>query len=242
MIKGILFDKDGTLLKFDELWSEATKKVIPEFLNEIGILTDEENISKAVKAVGKSIAAMTYFDMTKAILKCFGIKTNQKKIQGYSKKLEKLYFEEVTKSTANIIPTANLHKLFNWIFEKKIIVGLATADTRQTAVKCLDRLGIISFFSYIGSDDGRLKPKPSSDIIEDFKNKFGINSDEIMVVGDTVTDMQFAKNGGAVAVGVLSGVGKEEELKKNADFILDNAEQLIYNWKKIDISQERTAL
>lgn len=25
MIKGILFDKDGTLLKFDELWNEATK-------------------------------------------------------------------------------------------------------------------------------------------------------------------------------------------------------------------------
>lgn len=27
MIKGILFDKDGTLLKFDELWNEATKKL-----------------------------------------------------------------------------------------------------------------------------------------------------------------------------------------------------------------------
>ena len=91
------------------------------------------------------------------------------------------------------------------------------------------------FFSYLGSDDGRLRPKPQIDIIEDFKSKFGINYDEIMVVGDTNTDMQFAKNGGALAVGVLSGVDGEEELNKNADLILDDVSQLIYNWKKIDV-------
>lgn len=31
VIKGILFDKDGTLLKFDELWNEATKKCCSRF-------------------------------------------------------------------------------------------------------------------------------------------------------------------------------------------------------------------
>ena len=47
--------------------------------------------------------------------------------------------------------------------------------------------------------------------------------------------MQFAKNGGALAVGVLSGVDGEEELNKNADLILDDVSQLIYNLKKIDV-------
>ena len=68
MIKGILFDKDGTLLKFDELWNEATKMVMPKFLHKIGIDADEENVSMAVKSVGNSIAAMTYRDMTKAVI------------------------------------------------------------------------------------------------------------------------------------------------------------------------------
>jgi beta-phosphoglucomutase-like phosphatase (HAD superfamily) len=42
VIKGILFDKDGTLLRFDELWDEATKMVMPKFLNKIDISADEK--------------------------------------------------------------------------------------------------------------------------------------------------------------------------------------------------------
>ena len=38
-----------------------------------------------------------------------------------------------------------------------------------------------------------------------------------------------------MAVGVLSGVDGEEELNKNADLILDDVSQLIYNWEKIDV-------
>lgn len=239
MIKGILFDKDGTLLKFDELWNEATKMVMPKFLNKIGISADGKNISRAVKAVGNSIAAMTYRDMARAVMEVFKIEASDEKLNFYSKQLENLYFIEVTKSTANIIPTADLDKLFKWLSDRKLIVGLATADTKQTALKCLDRLGIRHFFSYVGSDDGVLKPKPSSDIIEDFKRKFGINSDEIMVVGDTNTDMQFAKNGGALAVGVLSGVGEKEELKESADFIIADVGQLMHDWKNIKIQESR---
>ena len=78
MIKGILFDKDGTLLKFDELWNEATKMVMPKFLHKIGIDADEENVSMAVKSVGNSIAAMTYRDMTKAVIEFFEIEADDK--------------------------------------------------------------------------------------------------------------------------------------------------------------------
>ena len=213
MIKGILFDKDGTLLKFDELWNEATKMVMPKFLHKIGIDADEENVSMAVKSVGNSIAAMTYRDMTKAVIEFFEIEADDKMLSLYSKQLEELYFEEVTKSTANILPTADLDKLFKWLSDRKLIVGLATADTKQTALKCLDRLGVRHFFSYVGSDDG--------------------------VVGDTNTDMQFAKNGGALAVGVLSGVGEKEELKESADFIIADVGQLMYSWKNIEIQESR---
>ena len=91
MIKGILFDKDGTLLKFDELWNEATKMVMPKFLHKIGIDADEENVSRAVKAVGNSIAAMTYRDMTKAVIEVFEIEADDKMLSLYSKQLEELY-------------------------------------------------------------------------------------------------------------------------------------------------------
>lgn len=71
MIKGILFDKDGTLLKFDELWNEATKNVVPGFLNEIGIDADKKNVLKAESAIGKSIACNDLLRYDKCSFKSF---------------------------------------------------------------------------------------------------------------------------------------------------------------------------
>ena len=36
-IKGILFDKDGTLIDFFSLWLAAAERAIPEFLAEQGL-------------------------------------------------------------------------------------------------------------------------------------------------------------------------------------------------------------
>lgn len=47
-----------------------------------------------------------------------------------------------------------------------------------------------------------------------------------MVVGDSPTDMEFAHNSGALAVGVLSGVGSREELKGMADILIPSVDVL----------------
>lgn len=49
-----------------------------------------------------------------------------------------------------------------------------------------------------------------------------IAPENILVVGDTINDMNFAHNGGAIAVGVLSGVSSREQLAPAADYILDS--------------------
>jgi phosphoglycolate phosphatase-like HAD superfamily hydrolase len=45
-------------------------------------------------------------------------------------------------------------------------------------------------------------------------------------VGDSPTDMEFAHNSGALAVGVLSGVGSREELKGMADILIPSVDVL----------------
>lgn len=50
--------------------------------------------------------------------------------------------------------------------------------------------------------------------------------EEVMVVGDSPTDMEFAHNSGGLAVGVLSGVGSREELKGMADILIPSVDVL----------------
>ena len=52
-----------------------------------------------------------------------------------------------------------------------------------------------------------------------------------MVVGDSPTDMEFAHNSGALAVGVLSGVGSREGLKGMADILIPSVDVLDQIWK-----------
>ena len=47
MIKGILFDKDGTLIDFFSIWPEIGKRVIPAFLTLNGI--EDKKIEEVVK-------------------------------------------------------------------------------------------------------------------------------------------------------------------------------------------------
>ena len=46
--------------------------------------------------------------------------------------------------------------------------------------------------------------------------------ENILVVGDTINDMNFAHNGGSIAVGVLSGVSSRKQLAPAADYILNS--------------------
>jgi phosphoglycolate phosphatase len=51
-IKGILFDKDGTLIEFHSFWVQAAKRVVPEFLAENQISPDQKHVDVVMEAMG----------------------------------------------------------------------------------------------------------------------------------------------------------------------------------------------
>jgi len=69
---------------------------------------------------------------------------------------------------------------------------------------------------------GDMPLKPDGRIISRAAAQWHIAPENILVVGDTINDMNFAHNGGAIAVGVLSGVSSREQLAPAADYILDS--------------------
>jgi phosphoglycolate phosphatase-like HAD superfamily hydrolase len=121
----------------------------------------------------------------------------------------------------------DLKILFSKLRSGGMKVGMATADNEQSAMHLVNKLDLSHQFDFIGSNDGTMKPKPHKDMCLKFCSMYGFKPYEVAVVGDSYNDMIFARNSGALAVGVLSGVSSKINLKDVADIILPSVESLL---------------
>lgn len=227
MVKGILFDKDGTLIDFYELWLGAAKWAVPRMLEENDVSRElEQYILETIGVRNEyvdpegALAYKTYFEIAEDI--CIAL--NQKNIQierhQIREQLEHLFSEYAQSDVAVYKETADLQWLMKELKVRGIRIGLATADTPVSAESCLKKLHIMQYFDYIGADDGKRKPKPEKDMFQEFAGKYQFLPSEIMVTGDTFNDMLFAKRCGGISVAVLSGVSSKKDFETSSDYIL----------------------
>ncbi|USK33446.1 HAD family hydrolase [Bacillus sp. F19] len=230
-IKGILFDKDGTLLQFGSIWIKVVEGVIDELLKMIGE-TGNCNLKKQLcLSIGLRdgevdekghLASGTTLDLANAFQEVL-----PKHIPSLQQWISENIFKKTKQSIEYVKPVCNLSSLFTAIKQKGVIIGIATADDYETTVLCLQHLGILDQIQFMGTSD-LYEKKPSSQVVEKFCEQFGLEKEEVAFVGDTVVDLKTAKNGKVrYGIGVLSGVGSERELQNLADFVIPNIEYLI---------------
>ena len=81
---------------------------------------------------------------------------------------------------------------------------------------------------YAKGETGDCPKKPAPDGVFAVLQPMGVAAENCLYVGDSGSDMQTAKNAGAVAVGVLWGFRDEEELRRDgADAIIADPAQLL---------------
>lgn len=253
MIKGILFDKDGTLIDFNALWLAAAHSVIHEFIGQLdsaagtgaawdiagrgmGALQFQKALQKELlEALGVfgdnidskgALAWKTYGEMAvdmNVVLRAHGIKAQNEWI---GQRISSLFDQYIQGPDAVFCPVTDLKRVMVDLKRRGLIIGLATADTKYSAQRCLEHLGIDGYFDYIGADDGVLAPKPQPDIFMDFAGRFHLQPSQIAVAGDTWNDMFFARRCQGLAIGVLSGTGRRGELEPMADYVLGSVGEL----------------
>jgi phosphoglycolate phosphatase len=76
------------------------------------------------------------------------------------------------------------------------------------------------------ADDG-IKAKPAPDMVMAICQRMDVEPCKVMVIGDTVADLQMARSAGAgYVIGVLSGVGSLANLTPLADILIDTIDTL----------------
>ncbi|WP_249872377.1 HAD family hydrolase [Oceanobacillus saliphilus] len=229
MIKGVLFDKDGTLVEFNSLWVNSTYTMIHSIVSKYMKKDIEETSQKIATAVGLTgnqvkedsiLAGKTSEDLAHVIANMLGADKN-----AIHEQVNQFYYQSVVENSDEIQAICDLPSLFKKLKKNGLKVGIVTADNADVTEYTIQKLGIERYVDFMGTADLYDK-KPGAEAMEVFCKKFNLQSDEIIHIGDTSVDMEFSKHG-LFGIGVLSGVSSEETLKQYTPYVIDSVAELI---------------
>ncbi len=224
--KAIIFDKDGTLLDFDSFWLTISYKAIGDILAAVKIeldLTEEIlsalGVKNKVTDINGVLCKGTYAQMGQAIyrgLKKYGCDITEEEairltVEAYHHNSEAGIVKPVCKDIFGVLSRLKGHG---------IKLAVVTTDDAFVTKKCLEALGIDALFDAVYTDDGKYPAKPDAYCINDFCEKEGFSKSEVIMVGDTLTDVRFARNGGIKVIGVAKSDDNRRILEQEADVVI----------------------
>ena len=228
--QAIIFDKDGTLIDFDLMWGSWTLQ-----------LADR-------------LQASTGLDLRQALCECYGYDLTRHKIKSDGQltctpmwRLRELMVEVVASMGVPLTeaswaaekawhvpdpvtlshPFTDLRQLFTNIHSRGIQIAIATTDDRDPTRAMLEAFGVDGLVTTMVCADDGIPAKPAPEMVTTICQRLNVDPCNVLVVGDTVADLQMARSAGAgYAIGVLSGVGSPANLTPLADLLIDTIDTL----------------
>ena len=233
-VKLVIFDKDGTLISFDATWSKWADDLISRFVSKCGEqlrtpLADTLGYDMEIRKVRGEKSLMAWAAqplIRKAVEACLTEQGGMK--EGEAMEAVRECWAECEEG--EVSPISRCTKtLFQTLHRMGIMTGVCTSDARRPTELNLQSLGVSSMVHHsICGDDSFNVPKPAPDNAWNFCKKLGVRPEETIIVGDTNADLRMARAAGvAGSIGVLSGVGTEEDLRGNADVIVESVDSVI---------------
>ncbi|MFO1033092.1 MAG: HAD family hydrolase [Hyphomicrobiales bacterium] len=225
-IKGVLFDKDGTLIEVNATWVPLYRDMLktefghsPEEIEDM-LQRGGYEPSTGVFRAGSTLAAGT----TRQIVALWWPSLSPEQQAARTRIIDNDLAPQAKKF---IKPLMDLSKVFDELREMGYRLGIATNDSHQSATAQMNHLEVHEYFEHIIGSDSVVIPKPSGHMIELFCARTGLKPAEVAMVGDNGHDIDEARHGGAgLAIAVLSGNSAHEDIAHLADHTLDSVADL----------------
>lgn len=232
-IKAILFDKDGTLFNYGDVWGSIIAQSLKSSLPLKNFSPDKQKacLRDFQVVIGVDEAGHTYSDgilfrhdrwisATIRLLKlCVRYRLSPYRVWLTTKALIKRS-DHGLKSKLENLDFPDVHEVFEACHTRGYIIGMVTNDTNVSTSMFLEKMDAYKYISFIRTGESECKHKPNPQAIKQFCADYKLSSEEVCVVGDTIIDMQFAKNGKVgYSVAVLTGSGDKEALSKISNVV-----------------------
>ncbi len=222
MIKGIIFDKDGTLFDFNATWGAWTRTMIAgesgddPALNDALAQTLGYDLVGGVFFPGSIVIAETADVVATAMLTHLPHETKEALISRMS---------HAAKQVPQV-QAAPLSSLLGGFKDMGLVLGVATNDSEDPARTHLTKAQVLDLFDFVAGYDSGFGGKPAAGQLNAFCAATGLTPAECIMVGDSTHDLHAGRAAGMRTVGVLTGPALAPELDPFADIVLTSISDL----------------
>lgn len=214
MVKGVIFDLDGTL--FDSMW--VWREVDTQFVKNHGLPVEEDYL--------EALKSMNFTECAEYTRKRYGLTLSDAEMMAeWDSLAKKAYAEDVALK-------AGVKEYLSFLKEKGIKTSVATSCYLSLCMPTLKRHDIEGIFDAMTTKDEDPRSKEHPDIFLRAAEKIGLKPEECAVFEDILTAVKTAKGAGFITVGVAdnASLSEKEEIATVADmYINDFHEPRIYD-------------
>lgn len=224
-IKAVLFDKDGTLLKYNETWAPTNMKAARLAAKGDEMIALHLLVSAGFDPISGAVQAGSLLGAgnTEEIAEMW----SQNGAPFLKTELISMLDSEFSKAMHNAVPVNGLVQIINQLHQRGYQLGVASSDSENAIRVFLNQMGLATHFSFVSGYDSGFGHKPDTGMFDAFCKNVKFNPEQVAMIGDNPQDLLMAKTGKAgMSIGVLSGNGTHADLSPLADMVLNDISQL----------------
>lgn len=225
MIKGILFDKDGTLLDYAKSWVPVNYELAKLAARGNPALADTLLLAcgmdpKTGHVMPDSLLAAGNTVEIATGMVAAGAPWDVETLRAT---LDHLF----ANSASLAVPVTELQPYFANLHAQGYKLGVASSDNEASIRQTAARFGFSEFLHFVAGYDSGHGTKPEPGMVLAFCAATGLAPHEVAVVGDNNHDLHMGRNAGAgLTVAVLTGTGSPASLSAASDHCLNDITEL----------------
>ena len=226
-IRGILFDKDGTLLDYWKTWLPINRtiamfaaggnaRLAAELLRAGGHDPETDRVTP-----GTVLAAGSHDEVADV----FADILKERTPRDLAVHIERLFREGGAKHSVLI---DGVPDVLRQLKARGVTMGVATNDSIGGLKASLAPHGLLGEFTFLVGCDSGYGAKPEPGMALAFCEVAGLRPEEVAIVGDAVHDLEMGRRAGlGLKIGVTTGTSPRAELEPHADVVLEGLGELL---------------
>ncbi|WP_332698650.1 HAD family hydrolase [Bosea sp. (in: a-proteobacteria)] len=224
-IRGLLFDKDGTLLDYQASWAPINLRAGRLAAQGDAVLAEHLlTLAGVDPATGFSTSdGLLAAGNTREVAQAWSTAGSPFATAELTIRLDALFQAGV----AEVVPVCDLNALFAGLAGRDLALGIASSDSEAAVSATAERFGIAERLDFLCGYDSGHGAKPEPGMVQGFCAATGLPAEAVAVIGDSAHDMHMAAAAGAgLRIAVLTGAGSAETLRPLSHLLLPSIADL----------------